>query len=128
MAAESQIYRNRLIRLAGPWLVPLGLVIAWQIFAGSGLIPHRILPSPLEVLQAGFHLTLTGELPMHLWESFQRAFAGLGIGGTIGFALGLLNGLVGPANLLFASSFQMLPNTPHLPTIPLLPLRLVTAD
>jgi len=119
MAAESQIYRNRLIRLAGPWLVPLGLIIVWQVFAGSGLIPHRILPSPLEVMQAGFHLTLTGEMPMHLWESFQRAFAGLVIGGTIGFVLGLLNGLVGPANLLFDSSLQMLRNIPHLAMIPL---------
>src|SRR5258708_12683686 len=119
MAAESQIYRNRLIRLAGPWLVPLGLIIVWQVFAGSGLIAHRILPSPLEVMQAGFHLTLTGEMPMHLWESFQRAFAGLVIGGTIGFVLGLLNGLVGPANLLFDSSLQMLRNIPHLAMIPL---------
>jgi sulfonate transport system permease protein len=119
MAAESQVYRNRLIRLAGPWLVPLGLIIVWQIFAGSGLIPHRILPSPLEVMQAGFHLTLTGEMPMHLWESSQRALAGLVIGGTIGFVLGLLNGLVGPANLLFDSSLQMLRNIPHLAMIPL---------
>src|SRR5580693_9764752 len=119
MAAESQVYRNRLIRLAGPWLVPLGLLIVWQIFAGSGLIPHRILPSPLEVMQAGVHLTLTGEMPMHLWESSQRALFGLGIGGTIGFVLGLLNGLVRPANLLFDSSLQMLRNIPHLAMIPL---------
>ena len=119
MVAESQGYCSRLFRLAGPWLVPLGLIIVWQIFAGSGLIPHRILPSPLEVMQAGFHLTLTGEMPMHLWESSQRALVGLVIGGTIGFVLGLLNGLVGPANLLFDSSLQMLRNIPHLAMIPL---------
>src|SRR5260221_12622775 len=119
MAAESPNNRNRLIRLAGPLVVPLSFLRVWQIFAGSGLIPHRFLPSPLEVMQAGFRLTLTGELPMHLWESFQRAIAGLVIGGTIGFVLGLLNGLVGPANLLFDSSLQMLRNIPHLAMIPL---------
>ena len=119
MVAESQGYCSRLFRLVGPWLVPLGLIIVWQIFAGSGLIPHRILPSPLEVMQAGVHLTLTGEMPMHLWESSQRALVGLVIGGTIGFVLGLLNGLVGPANLLFDSSLQMLRNIPHLAMIPL---------
>ena len=119
MAAEYLTYRNRLIHLVAPWLVPLGLVLAWQIFSGSGLIPHRILPSPLEVMQAGFHLTLTGEMPMHLWESFQRAIVGLMIGGSIGFVFGLLNGLVGPANLLFDSSLQMLRNIPHLAMIPL---------
>jgi ABC-type nitrate/sulfonate/bicarbonate transport system ATPase subunit len=73
----------------------------------------------LEVVQAGFHLTLTGEMPMHLWESFQRAIVGLMIGGSIGFVFGLLNGLVGPADLLFDSSLQMLRNIPHLAMIPL---------
>lgn len=119
MASESIGFRHRFIQLAGPWLVPLGLLVAWQIFAGGGWIPHRILPSPLEVMQAGIHLTLTGEMPAHLWESFQRAIIGLMIGGTIGFVLGLLNGLVGPANLLFDSSLQMLRNIPHLAMIPL---------
>jgi sulfonate transport system permease protein len=57
MSAESLVYPNRLIRLAAPWLVPVGLLLAWQAFAGTGLIPHRVLPSPVEVLQAGFHLT-----------------------------------------------------------------------
>jgi sulfonate transport system permease protein len=119
MSASAITYRNRLVQLAAPWLVPLGLLLVWQIFAGSGLIPHRVLPSPTEVLQAGFHLTLTGELPLHLWESFQRALGGLVIGGTIGFVFGLLNGLIGPANRLFDSSLQMLRNIPHLAMIPL---------
>jgi sulfonate transport system permease protein len=119
MAPEYITYRNRLIRLAGPWLVPIGLLLFWQIFAGSGLIPHRILPSPVEVMQAGIHLTLTGEMPMHLWESSQRALTGLLIGGAIGFGFGLLNGLFGPANRLFDSSLQMLRNIPHLAMIPL---------
>jgi sulfonate transport system permease protein len=119
MTTGSLVYRNRLIGLAGPWLVPVCLLLVWQAFAGTGLIPHRVLPSPVEVLQAGFHLTLTGELPTHLWESFQRALAGLLIGGAIGFAFGLLNGLVGPANRLFDSSLQMLRNIPHLAMIPL---------
>jgi len=119
MAVGSLGYYSRWFRLASPWVVPLGLVLCWQVFAASGLIPHRILPSPVEVMQAGFHLTQTGELPMHLWESFQRALSGLIVGGTIGFAFGLVNGLVGPANRLFDSSLQMLRNIPHLAMIPL---------
>jgi sulfonate transport system permease protein len=67
MTTGSLAYRNRLIRLAAPWLVPIGLLLFWQICAASGLIPHRILPSPVEVMQAGFHLTITGEMPAHLW-------------------------------------------------------------
>ena len=119
MASELFASRKKLIQLASPWFVPAGLVVCWQIFAASGLIPHRVLPAPAEVLQAGFHLTVTGELPLHLWESFQRASAGLVLGGIIGFVFGLLNGLFGPANRLFDSSLQMLRNVPHLAMIPL---------
>jgi sulfonate transport system permease protein len=119
MSSGALSKKNRLIEISSPWLVPVGLLLVWQAFAGTGLIPHRVLPSPVEVLQAGFHLTLTGELPAHLWESFQRALAGLFIGGAIGFAFGLLNGLVSPANRLFDSSLQMLRNIPHLAMIPL---------
>jgi ABC-type nitrate/sulfonate/bicarbonate transport system permease component len=108
MTTQSLASRKKLIQLASPWFVPAGLVLCWQICAASGLIPHRVLPSPAEVLQAGFHLTVTGELPLHLWESFQRALAGLVLGGIIGFVFGLLNGLFGPANRLFDSSLQML--------------------
>jgi sulfonate transport system permease protein len=110
---------GRFFRGIVPWLLPLVLVIAWQIFTAAGLIPHRVLPSPSEVLEAGFRLTLTGELPLHLWESSQRALAGLLIGGAIGFFFGLLNGLFGPANRVFDSSLQMLRNVPHLAMIPL---------
>jgi sulfonate transport system permease protein len=119
MTTGSLAYHNRLIRLAAPWLVPIGLLLFWQIFAASGLIPHRILPSPVEVMQAGFHLTVTGEMPAHLWESSQRAVIGLLIGGTIGFVFALLNGLFGPAHLVLDSSLQMLRNIPHLAMIPL---------
>src|SRR5580700_1342297 len=119
MSAGVLTNRSRLIEIASPWLVPVGLLLVWQAFAGTGIIPHRVLPSPVEVLQAGLHLTLTGELPTHLWESSQRALVGLVIGGTIGFAFGLVNGLVGPANRLFDSSLQMLRNIPHLAMIPL---------
>ena len=119
MVTDRFAYRNRLVQLATPWLVPLGLVLCWQIFAASGLIPHRILPSPVEVMQAGYHLTRTGELPSHLWESFQRALSGLFVGGVIGLGFGLLNGLSEPAYRLFDSSLQMLRNIPHLAMIPL---------
>ena len=119
MTAGLSVRRDRVIRWVLPWFVPLGLIACWQVFAATGLIPHRILPSPIEVVQAGIHLTSTGELPLHLWESSQRALSGLLIGGIIGFSFGLLNGIFGPANRFFDSSLQMLRNVPHLAMIPL---------
>ena len=70
-------------------------------------------------VEAGWRLTRSHELPLHLWESTKRALLGLTIGGSLGLALGFLNGLSPWADRLFDSSIQMLRNVPHLALIPL---------
>jgi sulfonate transport system permease protein len=71
------------------------------------------------VLKAGWRLTLTGELPRNIWVSFLRAMAGLAVGGGIGFALGLANGVSKWSDRLTDSTLQMVRNIPHLALIPL---------
>lgn len=102
-----------------PWFLPLILIVVWQSLCFAGVLSSRVLPSPFAVLVAGIHLTQTGELPLHLFESFRRAATGLLIGGSIGFLLGLLNGLSVLADRLLDSSVQMVRNIPHLAMIPL---------
>ena len=63
-----------------PWFLPLILIAVWQSLSSAGLLSSRVLPSPVAVLVAGIHLTQTGELPLHLFESFRRAATGLLIG------------------------------------------------
>jgi sulfonate transport system permease protein len=60
-----------------------------------------------------------GSLLHHAAISTGRAMQGLMIGGSIGFALGVLNGIWRPAETLLDSSLQMLRNVPHLAIIPL---------
>jgi sulfonate transport system permease protein len=102
-----------------PWLVPVSLLLLWQAAAATGLIPANILPAPLAVAEVGWRLLLNGELLRNLGVSAARAFAGLIIGGGIGFALGLANGLSTLAERLSDSTLQMLRNVPHLALIPL---------
>lgn len=102
-----------------PWLVPVALLVLWQAAAATGLIPANILPAPLAVAEAGWRLLLNGELLRNLGVSAARAFAGLIIGGGIGFALGLANGLSTLAERVSDSTLQMLRNVPHLALIPL---------
>ena len=63
-----------------PWFLPLILIAVWQSLSSAGLLSSRVLPSPVSVLVAGIHLTQTGELPLHLFESFRHAATGLLIG------------------------------------------------
>ncbi len=102
-----------------PWILPLLLLISWQLFSRLGMIPGRILPAPTDVIQAAFSLLSTGELYEHISISLWRALAGFMIGGVIGFLFGLFNGISRYSDLLFDTSIQMLRNIPHLALIPL---------
>jgi sulfonate transport system permease protein len=102
-----------------PWLLPLGLIIVWEAGSRAGLISSRVLPAPSAVLLAGWHLALTGELWTNIAISFWRAMAGLVIGGSLGFAFGLTNGLSRNCERLTDTLLQMVRNIPHLALIPL---------
>jgi sulfonate transport system permease protein len=101
------------------WIVPLAIVAAWQAAASIGLLSTRILPAPSDVILAAWRLLLSGELVRNMWVSFARAMVGLAIGGGIGFAFGLANGLSGRCEKVFDSTLQMVRNVPHLALIPL---------
>jgi sulfonate transport system permease protein len=102
-----------------PWLLPVGILGAWQLLASLGLIPDRVLPAPSDVALAGWRLLRSGELVRNTWVSFERAIIGLAIGGSLGFALGLASGLSRRADRVFDSTLQMIRNIPHLALIPL---------
>jgi sulfonate transport system permease protein len=101
------------------WLVPMALVILWQVSSSLGWLPPNILPAPSAVLKVAWEKTLDGSLPSNLGVSFVRAISGLLIGGTIGFSLGLLNGLSKLGERLLDPTLQMIRNVPHLALIPL---------
>jgi sulfonate transport system permease protein len=105
-------------RLA-PWLLPLSLLLAWELAADTGLLSARVLPAPSATLAAFWDTLTSGALLHHVAVSTRRALIGLAIGGSIGFGLGLLNGVFPLAERLLDSSLQMLRNVPHLAVIPL---------
>lgn len=109
---------NRLLRHAS-WAPPLAIILLWQVVSSRGLLSERILPSPLDVGAAAIQLARSGELFVNLAVSFGRAAAGFLIGGSIGFALGLLNGSSRVADALLDGTIQMVRTIPHLALIPL---------
>ena len=102
-----------------PWLLPVVLLALWQLLASIGWISTRVAPSPSSVIEAAYRLTLSGELIDDMGVSFARAVVGFAIGGVIGLALGLLNGLSPFASRILDSTLQMIRNVPHLALIPL---------
>jgi sulfonate transport system permease protein len=102
-----------------PWLLPLTLLVLWQLASSFGWLSTRVLPAPSEVAEATYKLAASGELWTHVRVSAGRAFAGLAVGGGLGLLFGLLTGSLRSAETLLDSSFQMLRNIPALALIPL---------
>ena len=110
---------RRLRQRATPWLVPILILIAWEIASTSGWLSTRVLPEPLAVAKAFWALAATGELWTHVAVSTQRAAIGFTVGGGLGLLLGLATGTFKLAETLLDSTLQMVRNIPALALIPL---------
>lgn len=102
-----------------PWLIPVALLLGWQLLSVTGWISGNILPSPLEVIAAAVAASASGELWVNIWVSTWRALIGFLIGGGIGLLLGLLNGIYPIVERHLDATVQMLRNIPHLALIPI---------
>lgn len=116
---SKSIFNSPQIRALIPWIVPILILVFWQLFSDIGWIPVRILPSPLGVVGATVQLAVSGELFANISISARRAISGFLVGGSIGFALGLINGISRLSEMLLDTSLQMLRNIPNLALIPL---------
>ena len=110
---------QRLLHRLAPWVLPITLLVFWQIAVEAGWLSNRILPAPSAVATAFWTLTQNGELWQHLTISSWRALIGFSIGGSLGLLLGMISGLSRWGERLLDSSVQMLRNIPHLALIPL---------
>ena len=104
---------------ASGWIAPALILALWQAASSLGYVSETLLPSPASVLAAAWRLTRSGELPENIGISFCRAMAGLVVGGGIGLAFGLANGLSKLSKSFSDSTLQMVRNIPHLALIPL---------
>lgn len=101
-------------------LSPLLAVGLWQVASVTGVLPARLLASPLTVLSSAWALTVDGTLPAALLVSVQRVAAGFAVGAVAGVALGLTTGLSRWADQLLDPILQMLRMLPFLGLVPLL--------
>ncbi|GAB3051775.1 ABC transporter permease subunit [Virgibacillus ainsalahensis] len=118
MKKSTKWYNNQFF----PWLLPIVIVVLWQILGHYKIITSTLLPTPIEVVQAGIQLFQTGELQKHVLISTQRALIGFAIGGIIGFLFGLLNGTILFFEKMIDTIIQMIRTIPHLALIPLVVL------
>lgn len=102
-----------------PFVLPVTLIAVWHIFTAYGLISGNVLPKPLEVLKVLKSTLQSGELLRNIGVSATRALGGFLLGGSVGFILGLLNGIWRISEGISDSTIQMIRNIPLFALLPL---------
>lgn len=74
-------------------LSPLAVLLLWQLASNLGLIDQRYVPSPVAIAEAGWNLTLSGELGRHIAASLKRLAIGFVVGAIPGVFIGMAMGL-----------------------------------
>lgn len=107
-------------RIAVGALLPLALLVAWQVSTSLGLFTIAQLPPPGDVIAAGTELLERGQLAQFVAISTQRVLFGFAIGATLGLALGAVTGLSRSWDTFFGSTLGGVRAVPSLAWIPLL--------
>lgn len=101
------------------WLLPVALLISWQLSVSLGLISANLLPPPWNIVKEFASQAETGRLADHLGASLVRALYGFALGGGLGLLLGVATGMSRLAEELLDPTLQMLRTVPLLALIPL---------
>ncbi len=74
-------------------LSPLAVIGLWQLASNLGFIDLRYVPSPASIAEAGWDLTLSGQLWHHMGATLRRLVVGFILGAVPGVAIGMVMGL-----------------------------------
>ncbi|WOF21776.1 ABC transporter permease [Microbacterium betulae] len=108
------------VRVAGGLVLPVVLLVAWQLVTTSGLVPPYRLPAPSAVVTAGIELAETGQLWTHIAISVQRVLIGFAIGAVLGLAVAAVVGLSKLGDVLLSPTLSAVRAVPSLAWVPLL--------
>lgn len=101
-------------------ILPIGLLVTWQLVSMSGIIAAYRFPSPTTVVLAGVDLAQRGLLFQYIGISVQRVLLGFLIGSIVGLVLGSVVGLSRVASALLAPTIGGFRAVPSLAWVPLL--------
>ncbi len=95
-------------------IIPVLLLVAWQLLGEANLISSLLFPTPAAIFEDFRDLAVSGELWTNLRISLTRTLWGFLLGGGLGAAMGLLVGLFRPFERAVDPSLQMIRMVPHL--------------
>ncbi|HEY1721676.1 MAG TPA: ABC transporter permease [Magnetospirillaceae bacterium] len=100
-------------------ILPVIVVIGWEILATQHLINDRLMPAPSKVWVTLVKLAQSGELIKHIIATLRRVALGFGFGVVAATVFGALTGYSHIARRLLDPSLQALRAIPSIAWVPL---------
>lgn len=101
-------------------ILPVAILVLWQVTTMLGVFTVGQLPSPAMVWVAFIDLIERGQLGPYIAISVQRVLIGFAIGATLGLIFGAIVGLAKIWDFFFGSTFGAIRAVPSLAWVPLL--------
>ena len=105
-------------RLLG-WIIPVTVLLGWELLARLGILPPNWLPAPSVVGHTIYQLAVSGDLLKHAGITTARVAVGFLLGASTGTLLGGLTGYLPIARKLLDPSLQALRSVPSIAWVPL---------
>jgi sulfonate transport system permease protein len=101
------------------WVSPVAIVLVWQAFSSTGILPEEKIASPAQIGAKAWQLTANGTLGTATLISVQRVLLGFAVGATIGLVFAVVAGVSRIGEDAVDPPMQMLRTLPHFGLIPL---------
>ncbi len=118
----------RLYKMIERGIVPVLLIVGWEVFSRSGILPRALLPAPSQVLIAwadwcfatdGNTQSYSGHWWLDVAASSFRVFSGFALAALLGIGAGMAIGWSRTVENLFEPVLQILRPVPPVSWIPL---------
>jgi ABC-type nitrate/sulfonate/bicarbonate transport system permease component len=100
-------------------LLPVGLLVLWELAARSGFIVAESMSHPTAIGLSAYRAIVDGSLFAATGQTFGAALGGLAVGSGLGIVCGLAFGLSRPLSSLMRLSTEALRPIPSVALIPL---------
>jgi sulfonate transport system permease protein len=101
------------------FIIPVLLVVVWEVLARVGVFPPNWLPAPTSVVLTAVEMARQGDLAGHILITTWRVVAGFAIGVVAATALGALTGYSKIGRRLLDPLLQSLRSIPSMAWVPL---------
>ncbi|WP_075721950.1 ABC transporter permease [Roseburia sp. 499] len=101
-------------------IIPVGLLLLWQVASLAGLLNPSILPSPSKLFAVLVEMGNEGTLLKHITMSLKRVGIGYVVGASFGVILGVILGLSPLVKRFLSVMLEILRPVPILAWVPVL--------